>query len=313
MSQLFDCRQAFAATLEELAANNPQVVVLTNDSISSSNVGNFARLFPGRFVNVGIAEQDMIGIAAGLANGGKIPFVCGASCFLTGRAMEQIKVDVAYSQANVKICAMTPGVAYGALGATHHSIEDLAWMRPLANLPVIVPADPAETSQALQAAAALAGPVFLRVSRMPVPAVHPPDYRFAIGKAACLRDGNDIALIANGTMVTVALQGAELLAGRGVAARVLNLATLRPLDIEAVVRAATETQGIVTIEEASIYGGLGGAVAETVAIHHPARMRILGFPEFAVTGSTEFLFHHYGLTPEGVAYAALDILDGGAH
>lgn len=312
MSQLFDCRQAFAATLEELAAADPRVVVLTNDSVSSSNVGNFAKLFPQCFINVGIAEQDMIGIAAGLANGGKIPFVCGASCFLTARGMEQIKVDVAYSQGNVKICAMTPGVAYGALGATHHSIEDLAWMRPLANLPVIVPADPAETAQALQAAAALVGPVFLRVSRMPVPTVHAPDYRFVMGKAARLREGSDITLIANGTMVTVALKAAEMLAGRGIGARLLNMATLRPLDTEAIVRAATETRGIVTIEEASIYGGLGGAVAETIAAHHPAPMRILGFPEFAVTGSTEFLFQHYGLTPEGVVRAALDILGAGA-
>jgi len=312
VSELFDCRQAFAAALEELAAADRRVVVLTNDSISSSNVGGFAKRFPEHFVNVGIAEQDMIGIAAGLANGGKIPFVCGASCFLTARGMEQIKVDVAYSQANIKICAMTPGVAYGALGATHHSIEDLAWMRPLANLTVIVPADPLETAQALQASAAYLGPVFLRVSRMPVPAIHPLDYRFAIGKAARLREGSDIAVVANGVMVTVALKGAELLARRGVSARVLNMATLRPLDVEAIVQAASETRGIVTIEEASIYGGLGGAVAETVATHHPVPMRILGFPEFAVTGSTEFLFEHYGLTPEGVERAALDILGRGA-
>jgi transketolase len=308
VSALFDCRQAFAAALERLAAQDRRVVVLTNDSVSSSNLGGFAALFPERLVNVGIAEQNMIGMAAGLANGGKIPFVCGASCFLTARGMEQIKVDVAYSEANVKICAMTPGVAYGALGATHHSTEDLAWMRPLATLTVVVPADPLETAQAVQAAAAQSGPVFLRISRMPAPEVHPPSYHLEIGKAARLRQGSDVTLIANGTMVTVALQAADLLAARGVAARVLNMATLRPLDVEAITRAATETQGIVTLEEASTCGGLGGAVAEAVATRHPAPMRILGFPGFAVTGPTDFLLRHYGLTPEGAAQAALDIL-----
>ena len=151
---------------------------MCNDSVSSSKLGRFAKEFPDRLVNVGIAEQNMIGVAAGLANAGKLPFVCGASCFLTGRALEQIKADLAYSHANVKLCGMSSGVAYGELGATHHSIEDLAWTRAIADMTVIVPADPAETAQAVEAAAAYRGPVFLRLSRMPVPTVHAEDYRF---------------------------------------------------------------------------------------------------------------------------------------
>ena len=169
---LGDCRDAFAATLEALARADPRVVAVCNDSVSSSKLGRFAKEFPDRLVNVGIAEQNMIGVAAGLANAGKLPFVCGASCFLTGRALEQIKADLAYSRANVKLCGMSSGVAYGELGATHHSIEDLAWTRAIAGMTVIVPADLNETAQAVAAAAAFRGPVFLRLSRMPVPAVH---------------------------------------------------------------------------------------------------------------------------------------------
>ncbi len=186
---LSDCRDAFAAALEALARADRRVVAVCNDSVSSSKLGRFAKEFPDRLVNVGIAEQNMIGVAAGLANAGKLPFVCGASCFLTGRALEQIKADLAYSHANVKLCGMSSGVAYGELGATHHSIEDLAWTRAIADMTVIVPADPAETAQAVEAAAAYRGPVFLRLSRMPVPTVHGEDYRFEIGRAARLREG----------------------------------------------------------------------------------------------------------------------------
>ena len=165
-----DCRVAFAETLIDLAASDPRIVALTNDSVSSSNLKEFQRRFPDRMINIGIAEQNLVGVSAGLASAGKIPFTCGASCFLTGRALEQIKADVAYSRHNVKLCGMSSGMAYGELGATHHSIEDLAWTRAIANLTVIVPADPSETAQAVRAAAAIDGPVFLRLSRMPVPA-----------------------------------------------------------------------------------------------------------------------------------------------
>jgi transketolase len=309
VSELFDCRKAFAAALEDLATRDLRVVAVCNDSVSSSNLSGFAKRFPERLINVGIAEQNMVGVSAGLANGGRMPFVCAASCFLTGRALEQIKADIAYSEANVKLCGMSSGMAYGALGATHHSIEDLAWTRAIANMTVIVPADPIETELAVRAAYAMDGPVFLRISRMPVPVVHPSDYHFEIGRAAQLRDGTDVTLIANGTLVSPALDAADLLARQGISARVLNMATVRPLDREAIVAAARETGAIVTAEEHTIYGGLGSAVAEVVVTTHPVPMRMIGVPGvFAPTGPTEWLFEHFGLTAEGIHNAALELV-----
>ena len=197
MSALHDCRKAFSDTLVALAEADPRVVAVANDSIGSSNLKEFKQRFPDRLVNVGIAEQNMVGIGAGLANGGLIPFVCGASCFITGRALEQVKVDLGYSRANVKLCGMSSGVAYGELGPTHHSIEDLAWTRAIANMTVIVPSDPAETASALRAAAADDGPVFLRLSRMPVPDIHPGVCDFQIGRPDPLTPGSDPPLNAN--------------------------------------------------------------------------------------------------------------------
>jgi transketolase len=308
-----DCREAFAATLTEVAREEPRIVVVANDSIGSSKLGGFRAEFPGRVINVGIAEQAMVGVAAGLANGGKIPFVCGASCFLTARALEQIKVDLAYSMANVTLCGMSSGMAYGELGPTHHSLEDLAWMRAIANMTVIVPADSVETALAVRASAAFVGPIFLRLSRLPVPVVHGPDYRFAIGRAALLRQGDDICLVATGIMVTRALEAAVLLAARGVSARVLNMSTIRPIDREALIDAARQTGGIVTVEEHTTYGGLGSAVAEVLVTTVPAPMRILGVPGvFAPTGSVEWLLSHFGLTPTGIRDAALELIAGRA-
>ena len=309
MSTLYDCRKAFSDTLVSLAEADPRIVAVANDSVGSSNLKEFQKRFPERLVNVGIAEQNMVGIGAGLANGGLIPFVCGASCFLTGRALEQVKVDLGYSRTNVKLCGMSSGVAYGELGPTHHSIEDLAWTRAIANMTVIVPADPPETASAMRAAVDYDGPVFLRLSRMPVPVVHPADYEFRIGRAARLRDGSDITLIAIGTMVCRALEAAALLEADGIRAAVVNMSSVRPLDRKAIVEAAAAGP-IMTIEEHTVVGGLGGAVAEVVVESHPARMRILGIPgEFAPTGSPAFLFEHFGLTPEGIRKAAVQLVE----
>ena len=307
--QLFDCRAAFAATLELLAAADSRIVAVVNDSVGSSNVGGFRKKFPARLVNVGIAEQNMVGVGAGLANGGLIPFVCGASCFLTGRALEHVKVDLAYSRSNVKLCGMSSGMAYGALGATHHSIEDLAWTRVLPNLTVVVPADPAETAAAVQAAVEMEGPFFIRLSRMGVPALPTAAEPFRVGKAALLREGRDVTFIANGTLVHIALKATALLAAEGVEARVLNMATLRPLDRDAIVAAAEETGAIVTAEEHSTQGGLGSAVAEVVTDTCPVPVRRVGVPDtFAPTGTTSFLFEHFGFTPAGLKQAALDVI-----
>jgi transketolase len=309
MPERFDCRDAFALALEELAERDPRIVAVVNDAVGSTHLKRFAKLFPERLLDIGIAEQNMVGIGAGLANGGKVPFVCAASCFLTGRALEQIKVDIAYSRANVKLCGISSGLAYGQLGPTHHSIEDLAWTRAIANLTIIVPADPEETAQAVRAAAAMEGPVFLRLSRLPVPAVHDADYRFRIGEAATLKRGRDVTLIANGTMVCRALEAASLLAGQGVSAGVINMSTLQPLDRNAILDAAESTSALVTIEEHSIYGGLGSAVAEATATAQPVPMRILGIPGvFAPTGSAEWLFQYFGLTPEAICAASLELL-----
>ncbi|MFZ0530644.1 MAG: transketolase C-terminal domain-containing protein [Propionicimonas sp.] len=305
MSQTYDCRSAYAATLADLARQDPNVVVIVNDSVGSSKLDGFVKEFPDQTVNVGIAEQNMVGVSAGLANGGKVPFVSAAGCFLTGRAMEQVKADLAYSNYHVVLCAQSPGVAYGPLGATHHSIEDVAWMRTLPGMTVIVPADPAETEQALRWAYTHDGPVYIRVSRMAVPDVHPADYRFAPGKSHQLGDGDDVTIVTNGTIVHRALAAADLLAADGLHARVISMASVKPLDEAAIVRAATETRGIVTAEEGLIAGGLGGAVAEVVTRTHPTRVSALGFPDtFAPTGSPGWLFDHFQLSATGIADAA---------
>jgi transketolase len=307
--QLFDCRDAYSRTLEEMAEADSRVCAVVNDSLSSTKLKGFQAKFPDRFVNVGIAEQNMIGVGNGLANGGMAPYVCGASCFLTARAMEQIKVDMAYSKANVKLCGMSSGMAYGQLGPTHHSIEDLAWTRILPNLAVVVPADPIETAAAMRYSLTHEGPMFLRISRIPVPQVHPDNYEFKLGKAVVLREGSDVTLIANGVLVARALDAARLLEARGISARVLNMSTVKPLDREAILDAARSTRGIVTAEEALAAGGLGGAVAEVLAVEHPAPMRILGLPDvFAPTGTAEFLLEYFGLTAEGMERAAMELL-----
>jgi len=310
MSELFDCRNAFADTLTELADADPRIVAIVNDSVSSTKLQPFVKRFPERFFNIGIAEQNMVGIGSGLANSGKVPFVCSASCFLTARALEQIKVDVAYTNANVKLGAMSPGMPYGPLGPTHHAIEDLAWMRAIANMIVINPADPVETTQVIRAAVAHDGPMFLRINRTGVPVVHGEDYRFEIGRASLLRKGGDLTIIAIGTMVCEAVAAADLLAAEGVSARVINMATVRPIDREAILQAAEETSAIVTVEEHSVFGGMGSAVAEVVVSGRPVPMRILGVPGvFAPTGSQSWLCRHFGLTAEGIHDAALELME----
>jgi transketolase len=309
MSELFDCRKTFAQTLVDLAEKNDRIVAVVADSIGSSLLGDFKKRFPDRLINAGIAEQDMIGIAAGLSKNGWIPFVSSPASFLIGRALDQVKVDVAYSESNVKLVGMSPGMAYGALGATHHSIEDFAWTRVLPGLAVIAPADPVETAQAVTAAAERVGPIYVRVSRMGVPNVHPEGYKLRLGCAATLREGRDLTIVANGVTVHRAVAAAELLAGAGVSARVLNMATVSPIDAEAVEAAARETGAILTVEEASVRGGLGGAVAEVVVRTHPVHVRMLGVPGiFAPTGSEEWLLDHFGMSAEGIRDAAMQLL-----
>ncbi len=299
----FDCRKAWAATIEALAAADERITVVVNDSIGSSNLGGFRETFPDRLVNVGIAEQTMVGVSAGLANAGRIPFVSAASCFLTGRALEQIKADIAYSGYNVKLVGQSSGIAYGELGATHHSIEDFAWLRVLGQITVIVPADPYETAEAVKWAAAHDGPVYIRLSRMPVPDLGLTD-PFLPGKARRVRDGSDVTIVANGTTVHIAADAADTLAAEGISARVLDMHTLNPIDEDALRAAARATGAIVTVEEAHVRGGLGGAVAEFTAATHAVPVERVGFAGFLPTGTIQFLFEENGLTPAGIAAAA---------
>lgn len=300
----YDCRKAFAEELAVLARQDERIVAVCNDSVGSSNLVNFREEFPDRLINVGIAEQDLVGVAAGLANGGMIPFVSAAAPFLTGRALEQIKADIAYSHTKVILCGQSPGMAYGELGPTHHSIEDLSWLRAVADLPIVVPVDPGQTRAVVRWAAGHDGPSYLRIGRHPVPALGPDEQTFTLGRSDQVRDGDDVTVIAAGTMVSRAVDAAELLRNEGITARVVNMATIEPLDVEAVRRAADETGRVVTVEEATVTGGLGAAVASLLVQYRPTPMRILGVPrQFAPTGSTDFLFEYFGLDVEGIAAA----------
>jgi transketolase len=298
-----DCRNAWASTLEDLAAKDERIVVVVNDSVGSSKLGGFQKKFPERTINVGIAEQNMVGVSAGLANGGRIPFVSAASCFLTGRSLEQVKADIVYANFNVKLVGQSSGIAYGELGPTHHSIEDFAWLRQFNNLIVVAPADSWETAEAVKWAATYEGPVYLRLSRMPVPELDVPNRVFRPGKAQTVAEGTDVAIIACGTTVHLAVDAARQLRNAGVSARVVNMHTINPVDEDAIA-AAAELGAIVTVEEAHVRGGLGGAVAEFTAANRPVPVERVGFPGFCPTGSVEWLFDQFGLSANGIAAAA---------
>ncbi|WP_299653843.1 transketolase family protein [uncultured Jannaschia sp.] len=308
-AKLHDCRDAFTAMLESLAVADDAIVAVCNDSVGSSKLGGFREKFPERLINVGIAEQNMVGVGAGLANGGKIPFVCAAAPFLTGRALEQIKADVAYSMTNVKLVGISSGMAYGELGPTHHSIEDFAWIRALPNVPVIAPADRIETAAAVKWAASYEGGCFLRLSRVGVPDILPEGHVFELGKAQVLRNGSDLTIVANGVLTHRAMTAAVMLEDRGISARVVNMACVRPIDEAAIESAAEETGAILTCEEHTTFGGLGSAVAEIVVETCPVPMKRLGVPGvFAHTASANVLLDDFGMSPAAIADSAADLV-----
>ena len=305
MTETFDNRKAFAETLIELAGADERVVAVCNDSVGSSNLGGFQEAYPDRLINVGIAEQNMVGVAAGLAATGLIPFVCSAGPFLTGRATEQIKADIAYSGHKVILCGMSPGMAYGELGPTHHSVEDLSWLRALPGLDIAMPADARQTRQALESLVAEPRGTYLRIGRHKVPSVSPEDSLWERGKFLTVREGSDVTLIGFGTTVSRTIEAADMLAAEGISARVLNAAWISPLDREAIVAAATQTSAIVVAEEANVAGGLGAAVAQVVAgLGVSTKVIPLGLTEFAPTGSTDWLLEYYGLTGSNIASVA---------
>ncbi|GBF72601.1 transketolase [Paenibacillus sp. 598K] len=304
-------RQVICETLVEQAATDRDIVVLASDSRGSAALAPFAKAYPEQFVETGIAEQNIVGIAAGLASAGKKPFVASPACFLSMRAIEQIKVDVAYSATNVKLVGISGGVSYGALGMSHHSLQDIAVTRAIPGLTVILPADRHETRRAIEALLQHEGGVYMRIGRNPVQDCYESaeEIPFEIGKAVELRQGDAVTLIAAGETVRVALDAADCLAAEGIRCRVLNMHTIKPLDTEAVLRAAEETAGIITLEEHSVHGGLGAAVAEAVVAHRPVPMRIVGIPdEPAITGTTAELFEHYGISVAHIRELVADLL-----
>ncbi len=303
-------RKAITETLLELAREDRSIFALATDSRGSVTLGAFADALPGQFVECGIAEQDAVGIGAGLANAGLKPFVCGPACFFSMRSAEQIKVDMAYSHMNVKVIGVSGGVSYGALGTTHHATQDIALMRAIPNMTVILPADANQAAEMTRALASYAEPTYVRVGRGDVPDVYGENPPFEIGKANVLREGGDVALIACGEMVYHALEAAKLLANDGISATLVDMHTLRPLD-ESTVMLAAETGAVVTIEEHSVSGGLGGAVAEVLCQRKPTKMRILGLPvEPLFNGASQDVFDHYGLNAGGIAGAARALVRG---
>jgi transketolase len=300
----------FAATLLELAKASPNIVAVTSDSRGSGKLGPFGQALPKQLVEVGIAEQNLVGITAGLAACGKKSFGVSPACFLTARSLEQIKNDVCYSGVPATLVGISSGVSYGALGSTHHSLHDLAALRAINNLTIIVPADNFEARAAILAAAKSSKPTFVRFGKAPMYGLHPPETKFAAGQAITLRDGNDLAFIATGETVVHALLAAGQLAGRGLNCRVISMHTVKPLDTQAVLKAGRECRAVVTVEEHSVHGGLGEACASVLLqAGISVSFRIVGIPdEDTVTGAQADIFRHYGLSMEGLSETAAALI-----
>lgn len=305
MAEKIATRDAYGESLIELGRELKDLVVLDADLSKSTKTAGFAKLFPERFFNMGIAESNMLGTAAGLAAAGKIPFLSTFAIFATGRAYDQIRGSIAYPSQNVKICASHAGITVGEDGASHQALEDIALMRALPNMTVIVPADGPETRQAVKVAAQHPGPVYIRLGRSAVPVLFDDEYRFDIGRAVILKTGTDVSIFACGIMVAEALDAAKLLAEQGIEAEVINLATIKPLNAEQISASAAKTGAVVTCEEHSIIGGLGSAVAEVLGEHYPAPLERVGIKDvFGQSGTPAELLQYYGLTPEAIAAAA---------
>ena len=302
-------RDAYGDALVSLGKKRNDVVVLDADLSGSTKTSKFAKAFPDRFYNIGIAEQDMVGTAAGLAIAGKLPFLSTFAVFATGRAWEQVRQSVCYPNLSVKIVASHAGITVGEDGGSHQSVEDIAVMRVIPNMTVIVPADGPETMQAIEAAAELKGPCYVRVGRNKVPVVVGADYTFKIGKAHIFNEGRDVAIIAAGIMVAEALKVRDMLKAEGIDAGVINMSTIKPLDVEAVIAAAKRCGAVVTAEEHSIIGGLGGAVAEVLAEAAPVPLVRVGVKDaFGTSGDQDGLLKHYGISAENIAAAVKDVL-----
>ncbi len=303
-------RDAYGKALLEVGAKNQNVVVLDADLSKSTKTVDFAKAYPERFFEMGISEANMIGTAAGLATTGKIPFVSTFALFGTLRVGDQIRNSISYPKLNVKIAVTHAGLTLGEDGASHQAVEDIALMRAIPNMTVIVPADAEETRQVIWAATEYDGPVYIRLGRPAVPVIFDSNYKFQIGKGIEIREGNDVAIIATGIMTGIAIEASEVLAQEGIKARVINMPTLKPIDKDLIIKAARETKGIVTAEEHNIIGGLGSAVAEIVVENFPTKMRMVGINDtFGESGTPEALLVKYGLTKEKIVEKVKDLLN----
>jgi transketolase len=310
MAEEVSLRETYGKTLVELGRENKDIVVLDADLAPSTMTKYFAAAFPERFFEVGIAEQNMIGIAAGLAASGKIPFASTFAVFAPGRCFDQVRVAVAQGRENVKIVVTHAGVTVGEDGESHQALEDLALIDSLPGFTVIVPADAIETDLAVRAAAAHFGPCYIRLCRPKLPLVYDKNYRFELGKAVTLRPGKDVTVIAIGVEVAEALKAAEGLSQEGVDCRVINMPTLKPIDEDAIIKAANETGAIVTAEEHQEHGGLGSAVARIVAKNQPVPMEFIAVKDvFGTSGTPEQLLERYGLTDNDIVKAVLRVVE----
>ena len=302
--------EVFAEALQALAEADSSVVAVTSDSRGSARLVPFAEALPEQLVETGIAEQNLVGIAAGLASTGKRVFAVSPACFLTARSLEQIKNDVCYSDHPVVLVGISAGVSYGALGSTHHSLHDLAALRAIHNVTVVVPADNFETREAVRAAAAADHPVYLRFGKRPLQHLHPEGADFEFGRALTVRDGSDVAFLATGESVECAAGAARILETEGISSRVLSVHTVKPLDADAVLDAAHTCRAVVTAEEHSVYGGLGEACASLLLQRGVAKpFHIVGIPDaYTVTGPQTAIFDHYGISPAGLAGVARSLL-----
>lgn len=301
----------FSETLLSLAERDNHVLAVTSDSRGSGKLLPFAERLPDQIVEVGVAEQNLVGIAAGLTSAGKIVYAVSPACFLTARALEQIKNDVCYSDRPVKLIGISAGVSYGALGSTHHAIHDVAALRAINNIDIIVPADNFETAEAIKAAAKMAHPVYIRLGKRPMYHLHQPGTAFKVGKAITIHDGTDVAFISTGETVYHALMAARELEREGLRCRLVSMHTNKPLDTRAVLQAARDCQALVTVEEHNVSGGLGEACAAALmeaGIRVP--FKIVGFPdEYMVMGSQLDIFRHYGISAQGLAQTARALLN----
>lgn len=302
--------EEFAATLQALATADRNIIAVTSDSRGSGKLAPYGKALPKQIVEVGIAEQNLVGITAGLAACGKKAFGVSPSCFLTARALEQIKNDLCYSNVPGVVVGISAGVSYGALGSTHHSLHDFAVLRAIHNLSIIAPADNLETREAVRFAARASRPVFLRFGKAAMLDVIPSGTNYEAGKAITLREGTDIAFLASGETVVHALLAAAHLAAAGITARVVSFHTIKPLDTAAVLAAGRECRAVVTVEEHMVHGGLGEAIASTLLHAGLApRFRIVGFPdEDTVPGAQADIFRHYGISMEGLSATARELL-----